>query len=133
MAQRDSRFGWDRLGAREREILEALFARPESSVAEVRDALANPPSYSAVRGMLALLEQKGYVKHRRDGLRYLYSPTVSTSAAQESALKKLLETFFGGSPTRAVAALLDLPEDEREVVTMKELRKAVLAVRSQGR
>lgn len=133
MPRRELSFGWDRLGAREREILEALFARPEASVADVRDTLTNPPSYSAVRGMLALLEQKGYVKHRRDGLRYLYSPSVSTAAAQQSALKKLLETFFGGSPAKAVSALLDLPGDTSDELTMKEIRKAVLAARKQGR
>jgi CRISPR-associated Cas5-like protein len=133
VAKRDSRLDWDRLGAREREILEALFARPDTSVAEVRDSLENPPTYSAVRGMLALLEQKGYVRHRRDGLRYLYSPTISRSSAQSTALKKLLETFFGGSPTKAVAALLDLPQDERDEMSIKELRKAVLAAQARGK
>jgi predicted transcriptional regulator len=133
VTKRDSRLDWDRLGAREREILESLFARPDASVADVRDGLTNPPSYSAVRGMLALLEQKGYVRHRRDGLRYLYSPTMSTSTAQDTALKKLLETFFAGSPTKAVAALLDLPHDERDEMTIKELRKAVLTARERGK
>jgi predicted transcriptional regulator len=133
MAKRDSRLDWDRLGAREREILESLFARSDASVADVRDSLGNPPSYSAVRGMLALLEQKGYVRHRRDGLRYLYSSTINTSTAQDTALKKLLETFFGGSPTKAVAALLDLPQDKHDEMTIKELRQAVLAARDRGK
>ncbi len=124
---------WDRLGAREREIMEALFARGEATVAEVLASLNAPPSYSAVRGMLALLGQKGYVKHRRDGLRYVYSPNVNTVAAQGSAVKKLVDTFFGGSPARAVATLLDLPDDSREDVTLRELRKAVLAARRKGR
>ena len=124
---------WDRLGAREREIMEALFARQEATVAEVLGNLKVPPSYSAVRGMLALLEQKNYVKHRRDGLRYVYSPNVNTAAAQGTALQKLVDTFFGGSPARAVATLLDLPDGSRDDVTIKELRKAVLAARKQGR
>jgi BlaI family transcriptional regulator, penicillinase repressor len=124
---------WDRLGAREREIMESLFARQQATVAEVLASLKRPPSYSAVRGMLALLEQKGYVKHRRDGLRYVYSPNISTAAAKGTALRKLVDTFFGGSPARAVATLLDLPDDSRDELTIKELRKAVVAARRQGR
>ena len=83
--------------------------------------------------MLALLEQKGYVKHRRDGLRYVYSPSGNTAAAKGSALQKLVDTFFGGSPARAVATLLELPEGSDEELTIKDLRKAVLAARKQGR
>lgn len=113
--------------------MESLFARQQATVAEVLASLKAPPSYSAVRGMLALLEQKGYVKHRRDGLRYVYSPNISTAAAQGTALKKLVDTFFGGSPARAVATLLDLPDDSRDELTIKELRKAVVSARRQGR
>jgi predicted transcriptional regulator len=124
---------WERLGAREREILEILFAQGEATAASVHQALATPPTYSSVRGMLALLEQKGYVKHRRDGLRYVYSPTQSTSTARGAAAKKLVDTFFGGSPARAVATLLDLPDDESDSVTIAELRRAVLEARKEGR
>ena len=134
MPKRDaSPLAWDRLGAREREIMESMFARQQATVAEVLASLKAPPSYSAVRGMLALLEQKGYVKHKRDGLRYVYSPNISTTAAQGTALKKLVDTFFGGSPARAVATLLDLPDDSRDELTIKELRKAVVSARRQGR
>jgi predicted transcriptional regulator len=134
LSKRDnSHLAWDRLGAREREIMESLFARQQATVAEVLASLKAPPTYSAVRGMLALLEQKGYVKHRRDGLRYVYSPNISTTAAQGTALKKLVDTFFGGSPARAVATLLDLPDDSRDELTIKELRKAVVSARRQGR
>ena len=123
----------DVLGAREREIMEALFAREEATVAEVLASLGSPPSYSAVRAMLTLLEQKGYVTHRRDGLRYVYSPSGNTAAAKGSAVRKLVDTFFGGSPARAVATLLELPEGADEELTIKDLRKAVLAARKQGR
>jgi predicted transcriptional regulator len=123
----------DRLGAREREIMQSLFAQQEATVAEVLASLESPPSYSAVRGMLALLEQKGYVKHRRDGLRYVYSPGVNTAGAKGSAVQKLVDTFFGGSPARAVATLLELPEETDKELTIKDLRKAVLAARRQGR
>ena len=134
MPKRDAGpLAWDRLGAREREIMESLFARQQATVAEVLSSLKAPPGYSAVRGMLALLEQKGYVKHRRDGLRYVYSPNISTAAAQGTALKKLVDTFFGGSAARAVATLLDLPDDSGDELTIKELRKAVVSARRQGR
>lgn len=113
--------------------MESLFARQEATVAEVLACLKTPPSYSGVRGMLALLEQKGYVKHRRDGLRYVYSPNVSTLVAQGTALKRLVDTFFGGSPARAVATLLELPDESHGTLTVRELRRAVLAARSQGR
>jgi len=133
LVKRDVNHSLERLGAREREIMESLFAQEEATVAEVLASLASPPSYSAVRGMLALLEQKGYVKHRRDGLRYVYSPSGNTAAAKGSALQKLVDTFFGGSPARAVATLLELPEGSDEELTIKDLRKAVLAARKQGR
>ena len=120
---------WEKLGAREREILEILFAQGEATAATVHEQLAAPPSYSSVRGMLALLEQKGYVKHRRDGLRYVFAPMHNASKARGAAARKLVDTFFGGSPARAVATLLDLPDDESDSVTIAELRKAVLKAR----
>ncbi len=124
---------WEELGAREREILEALFARGEATAAQVQEALTSPPSYSAVRGMLALLEQKGYVRHRRDGLRYVYSSAVSTESARNTAMRKLVDTFFGGSSAKAVAALLELPAGTADEVSMAALRRAVLAARQEGR
>lgn len=123
----------ERLGAREREIVEVLFKLGEASVADVRESLADPPSYSAVRAMLGLLGQKGLVKHRRDGLRYLYRAAESAETARKKAIRRLVDTFFGGSPERAVAALLQLPDDTTDDVTMEALRKAVLRARDEGR
>ena len=123
----------ERLGAREREIVEVLFKLGEASVADVRDSLADPPSYSAVRAMLGLLEQKGLVRHRRDGLRYLYRAAESPETARKKAIRRLVDTFFGGSPERAVAALLQLPDDTADDVTVEALRKAVLRARDEGR
>jgi predicted transcriptional regulator len=111
------------LGARERQIIDALFKRGEASVADVRAEIGSPPSYSAVRGMLGLLEQKGLVTHRRDGLRYVYSPTVARGKAKRRALKHVLSTFFSGSPERAVSALLGLDEDTK--IDLDELRAMV--------
>jgi BlaI family transcriptional regulator, penicillinase repressor len=97
----------EKLTRREREIMDALFALEDgASVEEVRERLSDPPSYSAVRAMLAKLEAKGYVRHREEGLRYVYSPTKSRAAAQRNALNKLVRIFFGGSPRQTVTALL---------------------------
>ena len=124
---------WQRLGAREREIMESLFRRGEASVADVLADLTEPPSYSAVRAMLGYLEQKGHVRHRRDGLRYLYSATVKTERAGGKALRRLIDTFFAGSPERAVAALLDLPDDATGAMSVDEIRQAILRAQRQGR
>jgi BlaI family penicillinase repressor len=96
------------LGKRERQILETVQRLGEGSVAAIRAQLADPPSYSAVRTMLGLLVDKGWLKHRRDGKRYLYRPAMSRERSQRTALRRLLATFFGGSADVAVAALLDI-------------------------
>jgi predicted transcriptional regulator len=97
----------DKLPRREREILDVLFAfERNASVEDIRERLADPPSYSAVRAMLAKLEAKGYVRHREEGLRYVYAPTIARTAARKDALQKLVQVFFGGSPRETAAALL---------------------------
>jgi predicted transcriptional regulator len=83
---------------------------------EVRERLSDPPSYSAVRAMLAKLEAKGYIRHREEGLRYVYSPTKSRAAAQRNAIQKLVRVFFGGSPSQTAMALL-----KQEIWTDDEL------------
>ena len=109
----------NRLGARERQIVEALYRLGKASVAEVLANLPDPPSYSAVRGMLGLLEEKGYVRHKRDGMRYVYAPAIAPAKARQSALRQLVSTFLEGSPLAAAAALLEMSEhklsaEERE-------------------
>jgi BlaI family transcriptional regulator, penicillinase repressor len=97
----------EKLSRREREIMDVLFALAGGASAEdVRERLSDPPTYSAVRAMLAKLEAKGYARHREDGPRYIYTPTKSKAAAQRSALEKLVDIFFGGSPRQTVTALL---------------------------
>ena len=97
----------EKLTRREREIMDAIFALGDSASAEdVRSRLTDPPSYSAVRAMLVKLEAKGFLRHREEGLRYVYSPTKSRTAAQRNALNKLVSVFFGGSPSNTVTALL---------------------------
>jgi predicted transcriptional regulator len=96
-----------KLARREREIMDALFALGDRASAEaIRERLSDPPSYSAVRTMLARLESKGYVRHSEEGLRYVYTPTRSRASAQRSALGNLARVFFGGSPRQMVTALL---------------------------
>ena len=97
----------EKLPRREREIMDVLFAAHDHLPVEaIRERLVDPPSYSAVRAMLAKLENKGYVRHREDGLRYVYAPTMPRTAAQRDALRKMVRVFFGGSPGRTAAALL---------------------------
>lgn len=117
----------DRLPRREREILDALFALgEEASVEDVRDRLSDPPSYSAVRAMLARLEAKGQVRHREEGLRYVYSPTKPRGVAQRKALQQLVRVFFEGSSRNAVTALLKQDEwsDEELDALTAEIEKA---------
>src|SRR5215210_1228812 len=97
----------DKLSRREREILDVLFALGnDASVDDIRERLSDPPSYSAVRAMLVKLEAKGHIRHRAEGLRYVYFPTATRSTAQKKAVSQLMRVFFGGSPSQAAAALL---------------------------
>ena len=97
----------EKLTRREREIMNALFATGNrTSAEEIRERLTEPPSYSAVRTMLVRLEQKGYVRHQEDGVRYVYSATTSTTAARRAALQQYLRVFFGGSLGQMMTSLL---------------------------
>jgi BlaI family transcriptional regulator, penicillinase repressor len=96
------------LSRRERQIMDILYQRGKSSASEVRAAMPNAPSYSAVRAMLRVLEEKGHIGHEAEGLRYVYLPTVPREKAKRSAMKHLLNTFFNDSPEQIVAALLDV-------------------------
>jgi BlaI family penicillinase repressor len=106
----------DRLSRREREIMNVIFTRGDhASAEEIRAELSDPPSYSAVRAMLAKLEKKGFVRHRTEGFRYVYSPTTPRATARRTALQELVRVFFRGSPGETAAALLkseDWTDDE---------------------
>jgi len=95
------------LSRRERQIVDILYAQGRATAAEVQSALPDPPSYSAVRAMLRILEDKGHVRHEQDGPRYVYVPTVARDNAKRSALRHMLQTFFDGSAEQAISALLD--------------------------
>jgi BlaI family transcriptional regulator, penicillinase repressor len=94
------------LTRRERQIMDILFRRGRATAAEVMEELPGEPSYSTVRTQLRVLEEKGHVRHEEDGVRFIYAPAVTRQSARKSALRHLVETFFDGSPEKAVAALL---------------------------
>jgi predicted transcriptional regulator len=96
------------LSRRERQIMDILYQRGKSSASEVREAMPDAPGYSAVRAMLRVLEDKGHVKHKSEGLRYVYLPIVARDKAKRSAVRHLVDTFFSDEPAEVVAALLDV-------------------------
>ena len=96
-----------RLSNRERQIMDILYREGQATAAEVREQLQDPPSYSAVRATLRILEEKGQVRHEQDGPRYLFRPAVTRDKAKRNAVRHLLQTFFEGSPELAMATLLD--------------------------
>jgi BlaI family transcriptional regulator, penicillinase repressor len=124
----DSQFG-----RRERQIMDVIYRLGKASVADVLAALPDPPTYSAVRGMLRLLEDKGFVQHRQEGLKYVYLPTLEPAKARASALKHLVTTFFGGSPEKAAAALLELPDSRLSARARQRLGAMIKKAQQEGR
>lgn len=121
------------LGARERQIMEAIYRLGEGSVAEVLGGLADPPSYSSVRTMIRSLEAKGLLRHRQVGVRYVYRPTRRRESAARSALAQVMQTFFGGSPTAAVAAILDASASKLTVEDLQRLEQLIDQARREGK
>lgn len=121
------------LGRRERQIMDVVFRLGKASVTDVRNEIPDPPTYSAVRGMMRLLEQKGYLSHENDGLRYLYTATLKQKQARKSALKHMVHTFFGGSPAEAAAALLELNDSELSSEDVERLSKLIQKAKAEGR
>ena len=113
--------------------MDVLHAKKSAAVAEIRTALPSPPGYSAVRALLRILEEKGHVKHREEGARYVYLPCASRKAASRSALKRILATFFGGSIDHAVAALLDASDKKLSEAELEKLQKIVNQAGKEGR
>ncbi|UCG87516.1 MAG: BlaI/MecI/CopY family transcriptional regulator [Gemmatimonadota bacterium] len=97
-----------KLSRREREIMDIIYQLGETGVAEVVSRMRDNPTYDSVRVTLGILEKKGHVTHQQDGRRYLYSPTVPHQKATRNAMRNLLQTFFSGSPSKAIQALLDM-------------------------
>jgi predicted transcriptional regulator len=121
-----------KLGARERQILDVIFHLGEASVADVLRLMPDPPSYSSVRTMIRLLESKGFLKHRARGARYVYRPTQSLEAASKSAVLHVLKTFFRGSATDALAAILDVSSDKLTDDDLARMKQLVERARRDG-
>jgi predicted transcriptional regulator len=121
------------LSRRERQIMDIVYQRGRATAAEIHEQLPDPPCAAAVRTQLRILEDKGHLKHEKEGPRHVYYPTVAHSVAQRSAVKHLLGTFFNGSRAAAVAALLEesdrpLSSEERQQIT-----SAVRRLRAEGK
>lgn len=117
---------------RERQIMDVLHAKESGTVAEIRAVLPDAPSYSTVRALLRILEEKGHVRHREEGARYVYLSCVSRESASRSALKRLVSTFFQGSVTQAVAALLETADTQLSEEELNKLRRIVKQAKKDG-
>jgi predicted transcriptional regulator len=128
-----TRPGHDRLTRRERQIMDVVYRLGRATVSEVQEAVPDPPSYSAVRALLRILEEKGHLRHEQDGPRYVFLPTVPRDKARRSALRQLVQTFFEGSTAQAVAALLDAPDVKLSDEELDRLSHLINQARKEGR
>lgn len=112
--------------------MDVLHTREAATAAEIRAALPDAPGYSAVRALLRILEEKGHVKHKLDGARYVYLPCVSRETASRSALKRLVATFFQGSTTQAMAALLETADTKLSDAELNRLQQLIKQAKKEG-
>jgi predicted transcriptional regulator len=123
----------ENLTRRERQIMDVLHRRGRATAQEVLEGLADPPSYSAVRALLRLLEDRGHVKHVQDGPRYVFSPAATRGDARRSALAHVVSTFFAGSVEETVAALVDSPRSKLSRDELDRLAALIDRARKEGR
>jgi predicted transcriptional regulator len=121
------------LSRRERQIMDVIYRLGRAAAAEVLEQLPDPPSYSAVRAMLRVLEDKGHLRHEQDGPRYVFLPTVNRERARQSALRHLVRTFFDGSAEEAVAALLDMKDGQLSDAELQRLSALIEHAKGEGR
>lgn len=121
------------LSRRERQIMDILHARGAATAAEVLESLPSPPSYSAVRALLRIMEQKGYVTHSEEGARYVYVPVISRENASRSALQRVVSTFFNGSVSQAVAALLETADTRLSAEEIHKIQQSIAKAKKEGR
>ena len=121
------------LSRRERQIMEIVYRAGRVTASEVLARLPDPPSYSAVRALLRILEDKGHLRHEVSGTRYVYLPTVGKQRARRSALRSLVDTFFEGSAAKVVAALLDLSRADLSEHELAGLSRLIAQARKEGR
>jgi len=113
------------LSRRERQILDILYREKRATAADIQARLPDPPSYSAVRAMLRILEDKGHVRHAQEGPRYVFLPTLKRDAAKRSALRHLVETFFDGSASQVMAALFEISPRDLDDEELARLRRLI--------
>ena len=121
------------LSRRERQIMDIVYELNEATVAQVLELIPDPPSYSSIRALLRVLEEKGHLKHTQQGPRYNYSPTLPREEASQNALKHVLKTFFDNSTEDVVAALLNISEEDLSVEEYKRLTKLIKKAQNEGR
>lgn len=121
------------LSRRERQIMDILYELGEVTAATVQERIPNPPSYSAVRAMLAKLEDKGHIKHRAEGPRYWFSPTQKREKASQSALRNMMKTFFENSPVQTVNALLSISSEDLTKEDLDKLSRLIDNAKEDGR
>ena len=121
-----------RLSKREREIMDVIYRLGRANAAEVHEQLADPPTYTTVRGLLRILEEKGHLRHEQDGQRYVYAPSTPRDDAGASHLSHVIRTFFDGSPSKAMAALLGAGE-ARSDEELKRLQQLIEQARGRKR
>ena len=121
------------LSRRERQIMDVIYRLSRATAADVMVNLPDPPSYSAVRALLRVLEEKGHLSHEQDGPRYVYRPTLPRTDASRSALRQMVSTFFDGSVTQTVAALLDVAGPKLSEKDLDRLSKLIADARREGR
>ena len=121
------------LSRRERQIIDILYQRGRATVAEVQEALPDPPSYSAVRATLNVLVEKGHAEHKEDGPRYVYLPAIPAGSARSAAVQHLVNTFFGGSAEEAAVALLEMSDTKISREAIDRITRGIHAARKEGR
>jgi len=121
------------LSRRERQIMDIIYQFGQATAAEVLENLPDPPSYSAVRAMLKILEDKGHLRHKQQGPRYVFLPKVSREKAKRSAVQHLLQTFFDGSAESAVATLLDVSRSDLSNADLDRLNSLISQAKKEGR
>jgi predicted transcriptional regulator len=113
------------LSRRERQIMDVLYQRGRATALEVQESLPDPPSYSAVRALLRILEDKGHIRHEQDGPRYVFTPKLHRDKARRSAIRHMMETFFEGSAEQSVAALLDVSSSKLSQEELDRLARLI--------
>ena len=121
------------LSRRERQIMDVVYKVGRATAADVQAGMADAPSYSAVRTMLRILEEKGHVRHELDGPRYVYIPTVARDKAKRSALKHVVNTFFDGSASQVMAALIEISPSELGDDDLARLRQLIDNAKKEGK